>query len=128
MPYRALADAVLVVHLAFVLFVVLGGLLVLRWPRLAWLHLPAALWGVLVELAGYVCPLTPLEVALRQRGGESGYAGGFIEHYVTAALYPAGLTRATQILLGCLVLGINALVYARLMRRKRAPIGLSERS
>jgi len=120
MPYRLLADALLVVHLAFVAFVVLGGLLVLRWPRLAWIHLPAALWGALIEFAGFVCPLTPLEVGLRRLGGEAGYEGGFIEHYVTAALYPAGLTRTVQVVLGCGVLVVNLLVYARLMRRGRA--------
>jgi hypothetical protein len=121
MPYRALADAVLVLHLAFVLFVVLGGFLVLRWPRLAWVHLPAALWGVLIEFAGFVCPLTPLEVGLRRLGGEAGYEGGFIEHYVTAALYPAGLTRGVQIALGCGVLLVNLFVYARLTRQRRTP-------
>ena len=121
MPYRALADALLVLHLAFVLFVVLGGLLVLRWPRLAWLHLPAAAWGALIEFAGFICPLTPLEVGLRRLGGEVGYEGGFIEHYVTAALYPSGLTRAVQILLGCGVLLVNLIVYARLARRRRVP-------
>src|ERR687889_2933712 len=101
MPYRALADAVLVLHLAFVLFVVLGGLLVLRWPRLAWLHLPAAIWGVLIEFAGFVCPLTPLEVGLRRLGGEAGYEGGFIEHYLTGALYPAGLNRGGEVAPRC---------------------------
>ena len=120
MPYRALADLVLVVHLAFVLFVVLGGLLVLRWPKLAWLHLPAAGWGALIEFAGWICPLTPLEQRLRVLAGQSGYQGGFIEHYVTSWLYPAGLTRTVQLVLGVAVIAINLAVYARLLRR-RAP-------
>jgi hypothetical protein len=120
MLYRSLADLVLVAHFAFVAFVVLGGLVVLRRPRLAWLHVPAFLWGALIEFAGFVCPLTPLENALRVRGGEAGYAGGFVEHYVTAALYPAGLTREVQLALGAAVLLINGAVYWRLLTRRRA--------
>ena len=117
MIYRALADLVLVVHLAFVLFVVLGGLLVLRWPRVAWLHVPAAIWGVLIEYTGWICPLTPLENSFRARGGEAGYSGGFIEHYVIPALYPAGLARPTQAVLGTLVLVVNLVAYGVLIRR-----------
>jgi len=109
--YRALADLVLVVHLTFVLFVVLGGLLVLRWPRAAWLHVPAAIWGVLIEYTGWICPLTPLENSFRTRGGEMGYSGGFIEHYIQPLLYPAGLTRSTQVVLGSLVLVLNLFAY-----------------
>jgi Protein of Unknown function (DUF2784) len=112
MCYRALADLVLVVHFAFVLFVVFGGALALRWPRVAWIHLPIALYGATVEFMGFVCPLTPLEVTLRQRGGEAGYAGGFIEHYITAAIYPTGLTRQVQFILGAALVGLNAVVYA----------------
>lgn len=118
MPYRALADLVLVVHLAFVLFVVLGGLLALRWPRVARVHLPVALYGALIEFVGFVCPLTPLENALRRRGGEAGYEGGFIEHYVTATLYPTGLTREVQLALGVAALAINGVIYAVLLRRR----------
>ena len=118
MIYRAFADAVSVVHLAFVLFVVLGGLLVLKWPRLAWLHVPAAVWGVLIEYAGWICPLTPLENSLRARGGEAGYSGGFIEHYVQPVLYPAGLTRGTQIVLGSLALLVNLTAYGVVVARK----------
>ena len=114
-----LADAVLLLHLAFILFVAAGGLIVLRWPRVAWLHIPAVLWGALVELTGGRCPLTPLEVALRERAGEAGYTGGFIEHYVAGLIYPGGLTRLTQIALGVLALAINGLVYARLLARRR---------
>ena len=119
MPYGALADLVLVVHLGFVLFVVLGGVLVLRWPVLAWAHIPAACWGSLIEFAGWICPLTPLEQRLRVLAGQAGYQGGFIEHYVTAWLYPAGLTRPVQYALGAAVLAVNLAIYARLLRRRR---------
>jgi hypothetical protein len=117
--YRALADLVLTLHLGFVLFVVCGGLLVMRWPRLAWIHVPAAVWGVIIEFAGWICPLTPLESALRSRGGEAGYAGGFVEHYLLPTLYPQGLTRGTQVALGSLVLVINAVAYGALLMRTR---------
>ncbi len=119
MPYTLLADLVVGVHLAFVLFVVAGGLLVLRWPRLAWAHLPAAAWGAVVELAGWVCPLTPLENALRRRGGGVGYGGGFVEHYVVPILYPSELTRELQVGLGLGVVALNAGVYLWLLRRRR---------
>jgi hypothetical protein len=119
--YRALADLVLLVHLAFVVFVVLGGLLVLRRPKVAWLHLPAAAWGVLIEFAGWICPLTPMEISLRVRGGESGYAGGFIGHYVTSVLYPAGLTRGVQVFLGGFALLLNAAIYSYIVARRRHP-------
>jgi len=117
--YRWLADLVLVVHLAFVLFVVLGGLLALQWPRVAWLHLPAAIWGVLIEYMGWICPLTPMENSLRMRGGEAGYSGGFIQHYLQPLLYPAGLTRSTQIALGSIALILNLAVYGTVISRLR---------
>ena len=117
MLYRILADVVLVLHLCFVLFVVLGGLFVLRRPRLAWLHVPAAVWGVLIEFAGWICPLTPLENALRRAGGGPGYAGGFIDHYVTALIYPSGLTRGIQVLLGVFALVVNVAIYVLVVRR-----------
>jgi hypothetical protein len=117
--YGWLADAVLVLHFTFVLFVAFGGFLVLRWPRLAWLHVPVFVWGALIELTGGTCPLTPLEVALRQRAGEAGYTGGFIEHYLTSLIYPGGLTRTIQVALGVAVLAVNGLVYARLRARLR---------
>lgn len=117
MPYRVLADAVVVLHLAFVGFAVLGGLLALRWRRTVWFHLPACLWAVLVELTGWYCPLTPLEVGLRTWGGEAGYEGGFVEHYLIPILYPAELTRGFQIGLGLFVLSLNALIYFILVRR-----------
>jgi hypothetical protein len=102
------------------LLVALGGLLVLRFPRVAWVHVPVALYGALIEFVGFICPLTPLENWLRRRGGEAGYAGGFIEHYITAALYPSGLTREIQIALGVGVLLLNAIVYGFWWRRRRA--------
>ncbi len=119
MIYRVLADLVLVIHLAFVLFVVLGGLLVLRWPRVAWLHIPAAVWGVLIEYTGWICPLTPLENSFRLKGGEAGYSGGFIQHYVQPVLYPAGLTRSTQFVLGSAVLILNLAAYGLAWSRSR---------
>ena len=121
MPYGFLADLLLLLHGAFVLFVVGGGLLVLRWPRVAWAHLPAALWGAGIEFTGLICPLTPLEKVWRRAAGGQVYQGGFIEHYVTAALYPSGLTRAMQVALGVAVLGLNGWVYWKLWRRPGGP-------
>lgn len=119
MSYRLLADAVLLFHLAFIAFVVAGGLFLGRWPRLAWLHVPAVVWGVAIELSGGLCPLTPLENRLRQLGGEAGYPGGFIEHYLWPIIYPAGLTRDWQITLGLGVAAINLVAYVRWWRRRR---------
>ncbi len=121
MSYRLLADLVLAVHLAFVAFVVAGGVLALRWPKAAWLHLPCAAWGVIIEFAGWVCPLTPLENALRSRGGEPGYGGDFVGHYVTGVLYPAGLTRGIQIALGAFALLLNTVIYGVVVARRRHP-------
>lgn len=118
MTYRILADAVLVLHLAFIAFAVLGGLAVLRWPRLAVLHLPAALWAAGISFGGWFCPLTPLENRLRRLGGEAGYEGGFIEHYLTSAIYPEGLTRGIQVGIGAFVVALNLAVYIRLLRRR----------
>ncbi len=120
MTDRLLADAVLVVHGLFILFVLLGGALVWRWPRLAWLHLPAVAWAAWVAWAGWICPLTPLENALRQSAGQAGYSGGFIDHYIAAAIYPEGLTRGVQIGLGVFVAALNVTVYALLCRRRGA--------
>ncbi|KAK53281.1 DUF2784 domain-containing protein [Bordetella bronchiseptica] len=119
MLYRFLADLVLALHALFVAFVVLGGLLALRWPRLAWLHVPAALWGAGIMLAGAICPLTPLENHWRAQAGQQGYEDGFIAHYLLAAIYPEGLSRTAQTVLGGLALAGNALVYAALWRRRR---------
>ena len=120
MPYRLLADAVLLTHAAFVAFVMLGGLLALHWPRLAWVHLPVVAWGAGIEFMGGICPLTPLENHLRALAHERGYAGGFVEHYVFGLLYPAGLTRKAQLALGALVLVVNIAVYAWVWRRHRS--------
>jgi hypothetical protein len=117
MVYRTLADLVVLVHFAFVLFVVAGALLVLRWRWVAWVHVPAAVWGALIEFAGWICPLTPLEQRLRIMGGSAGYTGGFIEHYILPILYPAGLNRRVQIVLGLLVLGVNVAIYAWVLIR-----------
>ncbi len=114
-----LADLVVVLHFLFVLFVVLGGLLVLRWPRVAWLHLPAAIWGAAIELTGGICPLTPLENSLRRQAGGTGYSGGFIEHYILPVLYPSDLTRSIQIVLGLLVLALNLAIYAQVFVKRR---------
>ncbi|OLF54537.1 DUF2784 domain-containing protein [Pseudomonas chlororaphis] len=121
MLYRLAADALVSLHLAFILFVLLGGLLVLQWPRLAWLHLPAAAWGVAVEVFHLPCPLTAWENRLRQGAGQQGYGGGFIEQYLIPLIYPAGLTPRIQLGLGALVLLVNVLVYARLAWRRRRP-------
>lgn len=126
MVFRVLADAVVVLHLGFVAFVVLGGLLVLRWPRVAWLHLPCAAWGALIEFADWVCPLTPLENRLRVAGGGAGYSGGFVEQYLLGLLYPSGLTRGVQIALGIVVLLVNLAVYGVLIRRMRLRRGEGE--
>ncbi|MBA3521561.1 MAG: DUF2784 domain-containing protein [Gemmatimonadales bacterium] len=128
MSYRILADLVVGLHFAFVVLVAIGGLLVLRWPWLAGLHLPAAAWGALIEFAGWICPLTPLENWLRRRGDGAGYQGGFIEHYILPVLYPPGLTRELQVGLGTAVLLANLVIYLyvarRLSRRKsRSPSG-----
>ena len=119
MWYRIGADVVLIVHFLFVLFVIFGGLLVIRWPRVAWVHVPVAIYGVVIEFLGCICPLTPLENSLRERGGEAGYSGGFIEHYITATIYPSGLTRRIQIVLGVGVLVLNVGIYAIVTRRAR---------
>jgi len=116
---RTLADAVVVVHAAFVFFVPLGGLLAVRWPRVAWVHLPCAIYGAAIELGGWICPLTPLENALRRRGGEAGYAGGFIEHYLLPVIYPASLPAAAPWVLAGAVVVVNVGVYVGLLARRR---------
>jgi len=119
-----LADAVVLLHVGFVLFVLLGGLLVLRWPRLAWIHLPAAAWGAWVEFAGFVCPLTPLENWLRARAGSPVYSGSFVDQYLMPLLYPAALSREVQWALGTAVVVVNLIVYVALVRRgRRRPTG-----
>ena len=121
MLYRALADAVVLLHLGIVLFIVLGGLLAWRWPAAAVVHLPFAAWGFAVELAGWVCPLTPLENSLRRLGHEAGYRGGFVEHYLLPVLYPDGLGRDGAAWLAALVLALNFAIYLPLLTRRRRP-------
>ncbi len=113
------ADLVVLLHLGFIIFVVCGGLLLSRWPRLLWLQLPAVVWGVLLEFSGWICPLTPLENRLRRLAGEAGYQGGFVEQYLLPVIYPAELTRELQGALGAGVVLINLLIYARIFVRWR---------
>ena len=114
-----LADLVLLLHFAFVAFVALGGFLVIRWPKIAWAHVPAAIWGAGIELTGWICPLTPLENALRARAGGAAYEGDFIARYLLPVLYPEGLTRDAQFVLGSIVIFGNAVLYAVAARRRR---------
>lgn len=118
MAYRILADLVVGAHALFVAFVVLGGLLALRWPWAAAAHLPAAVWGALIELRGWICPLTPLEKSLRASAGQAGYEGGFIDHYLLPVLYPTGLTRGVQLVLGAVVIAVNLVVYGLVLWRR----------
>jgi hypothetical protein len=120
--FRLLADATVVLHLLFVAFVICGGVLVLRWPRVAWAHLPAAVWGAWVEFAGWVCPLTPLENWLRAQSGAATYATSFVERYLLPVLYPASLSRDVQWILGVLVLVMNGIVYAVVVRWRRKQV------
>ena len=112
MAYGILADLVVVTHFLFILFMALGGFLTLRWRWFPWVHVPAAVWGVLLEVGGWFCPLTPLEAWLRRAGGAAGYEGSFVEHYFLPAIYPSGLTREIQAVLAVVLIGVNALVYA----------------
>jgi len=114
---RLLANAVVAFHGLFILFVVLGGFLAWRWRWVAAIHIPCALWGILIEYRGGICPLTPLENSLRARAGQQGYAGGFVEHYVLPVIYPKGLTAGVQVALGTLVLTVNLFAYSLLIRR-----------
>jgi hypothetical protein len=116
--YRILADLVVVLHFAFILFVLAGGFAVLRYPRMIRLHLPAAIWGALIEFKGWICPLTPLEQALRLKAGDAGYQGGFVEHYLHELIYPIGLTPGIQIVLGILVVAVNLAVYLVVWRAR----------
>lgn len=117
MVYQLLADLVVLLHGAFVLFATLGGLLALRWPRLAGIHLPALGWGAFVELTGRICPLTPLENRLRTAAGGPGYEGDFVVHYLLPVLYPTGLTLDVQFLLGVILLASNVAIYSVAWRR-----------
>lgn len=121
MWYSFFADLVVLLHLAFVLFVLFGGLLAVRWPRATWLHLPAAAWGACVEFSGWICPLTPLEIWLRTQSGKTGYQGDFLERHLLPILYPEGLTQEIQLMLGTTVLIVNASVYGWLWRKSFLP-------
>jgi hypothetical protein len=124
MLYAILAELVMGIHFAFILYAVLGALGVLRWPRTAWLHLPVFLWAGAIMLGGWICPLTPLEIDLRLAAGQAGYHGSFIDRYLVAIIYPAALTRVHQIVLGVLVLGWNIGIYLYAWRRGRARLGV----
>lgn len=127
MLYRILADGVLIVHFAFIVFVMLGGLVVLRWRWAIWLHLPAVAWGIWIMASGNVCPLTPLENDLRSKAGQAGYEGGFIEHYIVSAIYPEGLTRTMQFGFAGLVIVLNAGAYALILyKRRRKHLGCND--
>jgi hypothetical protein len=118
--YSVLADLVVWTHLVFVGFVVLGGLLVMKWPRLIWIHLPAVMWGVIIELCGWSCPLTPLENWLRSKGRGEGYHSDFVAQYLLPMLYPQGLTRQSQIVLGALVVAVNVAIYSWIFKSKKS--------
>jgi hypothetical protein len=118
MPFQILADLVLLLHASFIVFVVLGALLAIRWPRIVWVHIPAFLWAAVLEFFGLLCPLTPLESWLRRAAGGPGYAGGFLEHYLVPVVYPPGLTPEIQALLGGLVLLVNGVLYWYVFRKR----------
>jgi hypothetical protein len=117
--YRLLADVLVVVHLLFIVFVAIGGIFILRRPWLAWVHLPAVVWGAAVELCGWYCPLTPLENYLRELGGSPAYRGGFIEHYLIPLIYPDNLTAPMQLILGMLVIAVNFIFYILVLQKQR---------
>ena len=118
MIFRLGAELVVLTHFSFVVFVVVGGFVALRWPKLIYVHVPAAVWGAWIEFAGWICPLTPLENSLRRMAGNAGYEGGFIEHYLTSLLYPRGLTTHIQVLLGIAVVTVNVVAYTLYWRRR----------
>ena len=122
MIYCIAADLIVLIHFAFILFVVAGGFLVIKWHQVSLLHIPAAVWGVLIEFTGGICPLTPLENKLRLAGGEAGFSGGFIEKYIVSLIYPEGLTRWVQILLGLAVILVNISIYGYLLWQRRAAL------
>lgn len=125
MVISLMANLLVLIHLGFIVFVAFGGLLVYKWPKIVFLHIPCVLWGALIELGGWTCPLTPLETVLREFAGEAGYVGGFIDHYVMPLVYPPGLTRGMQIGLGIIVLTVNLCVYGWMFvarkKRKKTP-------
>jgi len=119
MFYRLMADIVVVTHFAFIIFVLLGGIPVIWWPKVAWLHIPAVVWGALIEFGGWICPLTPMENRLRLKGGEAGYPGGFVEEYILPVIYPEGLTREIQIVSGIFVIIVNFAIYWKVFHKHR---------
>lgn len=119
MPYSIAADLLVILHLAFIVFVLLGGILVLKWRLLIYLHLPAVAWGTLIELRGWICPLTPLEQHFRVLAGETGYSGGFVQHYLLPLIYPAGLTHELQTLFAFCVIAVNLMVYTMIYVKHR---------
>jgi len=125
MPYHLLADLVVIIHLTFVLFSVAGALLVIGWRKIFYLHLPAAVWAVWIEFSGKICPLTPLEKWLRIKGGDAGYSGDFVGHYILSILYPSGLTREVQFILGGVVVGLNIIIYGYILFPRKGRGGKS---
>ena len=123
--YLLLADIVVALHFGFIVFATLGGLLVFKWPRLFWLHLPAVIWGTLIEFMGFICPLTPLENWLRQQAGADPYQGGFISQYLVPLIYPPGLTPSIQWLLGGILIALNLLIYSWLLWSKHRQAKIS---
>ena len=121
MIYSFLADLLVVFHLVFILYVIAGALLITKWAKTLWLHLPSCFWGMTVEFTGWLCPLTPWEIRLRRLAGEEGYTGSFIEQYLNPIIYPSGLTREVQMVLGGTVLIVNLSLYTLILikRRKR---------
>lgn len=119
------ADLLVIIHLGFIVFVVLGGLMLIKWPWLIFIHFPAALWAVLLEFQGWICPLTPMEQTLRRMAGQQGYSGGFIQHYIVPVIYPASLEENIQFILGVLLIVINVIIYLwvirSLFREKMSP-------
>jgi hypothetical protein len=121
MLFKALADLVVLIHLLFIAFAVFGAALAVRWRWMPWIHLPAAAWGAAIEFMGWYCPLTPLENWLRRASGGMGYSQGFIERYIIPLMYPGNLTRELQIVLGCVVVGVNLAIYFFVWRQARHP-------
>ena len=119
MIYSFLADLLVVFHLVFILYVIAGALLIFKWPKTLWLHLPSCFWGMTVEFTGWICPLTPWEFQLRRLAGEEGYTGSFIEHYLIPIIYPSGLTREVQMVLGGTVLIVNLSLYTLILIKRR---------
>ena len=119
MIYSFLADLLVLFHLVFILYVIAGALLIFKWPKTLWVHLPACFWGMTVEFSGWICPLTPWEIHLRRLAGEEGYTGSFIEHYLIPIIYPSGLNRGIQMLMGSIVLIVNLSLYTLILIKKR---------